>query len=298
LRHDERRQPGVLFDWGHPIQQALADMDVSPDGRFAVATGGERSVRIIPLDGSPTRPLGYFDQRPWVVAVGPEGRKVAACGLDGTVVWDLESNESNELDLTCLARTFVFSTDGRLLVGDENLHALDPATGEYTRLFVGVGSHFALSRDETLVLSNADGGTFHDLDGAVSTGLVGHGAGIGGFDSSGTVAVTFANETIFVGPPTGGPVHRLIARSSVTSVAVSPDGRTIASGHGDGAILLWPMPDASRPTLYDLPHGELLAVLRTRLDVAPNHLDPMTGYPVGAPLRKGPFPGWEQFPSW
>jgi WD40 repeat protein len=148
-----------------------------------------------------------------------------------------------------------------------------------------------------LVLSNAGGGTLHDLDRDVSTRLVGHGAGIGGFDPSGTVVVTFQDETIFVGPPTGGPVHRLIARSSVTSVAVSPDGRTIASGHANGTIRLWPMPDASRPTLHDLPHGELLALLRSRLNVAPNHLVPWRG-PVGAPLRRGPFPGWETAPEW
>jgi WD40 repeat protein len=222
---------------------------------------------------------------------------VAACGLDGTVVWDLASGESTAVDQTCLLQTFTFSSDGSILVGDEHLNAIDPETGESTRLSQGVGSHFALSRDERLVLSNAGGGTLHDLDRAVSIRLVGHGAGIGGFNPSGTVAVTFADTTIFVGPPTGGPVHRLIARSSITSVTVSPDGRTIASGHANGTIRLWPMPDASRPTLHDLPHDELLALLKTRLDVAANHLDPMGG-PAGAPLRNGPFPGWETFPAW
>jgi len=233
-----------------------------------------------------------------VVAVAPEGRNVAACGLDGTMVWDLESGESTEVDLIkCRALTFTFSLDGRLLVGGENLDALDPVTGELTRLFEGVGFSFALSRDEKLVLSNAGGGTLHDLDRGVSTRLVGHSALIGGFDPTGTVAITFEGETIFVGPPTGGAVHRLIARSPVTAVAVSPDGRQIASGHVDGTIRLWPMPDASRPTLYDLPHDELLAVLKTRLDVAPNRLGTMGGG-VGAPLRRGPFPGWESFPTW
>jgi len=53
------------------------------------------------------------------------------------------------------------------------------------------------------------------------------------------------------------------------------------------------MPDSSRPTLHDLPHDELLALLKTHLDVAVNHLDPS-----GAPLRVGPFPGWETFPDW
>ena len=57
------------------------------------------------------------------------------------------------------------------------------------------------------------------------------------------------------------------------------------------------MPDASRPTLHDLPHDELFALLKTRLDVAPNRLGTMGGG-VGAPLRVGPFPGWANVPEW
>jgi WD40 repeat protein len=300
LRHGDGLQPEILHDWGHPIQWALADMDVSPDGRFAVAVGGERSARLIPLDGEPSRPLGYFNQRPWVVAIGPEGRRVAACGLDGTRVWDLETGletgVETELDLTCLARTFAFSPDGgALVVADENVHQLDIATGEHSTLIEGAGGRFVLRADGATMLTDNPSVVVHNLELDVATPLDGHGEQAGALDRSGSVAVTFTDTTIFVGPTSGGPVHWLIADAPVSSVAVSPDGRFIASGHVDGTIRLWPIPDRSRPILHDLPHDELLALLRARLHVAANHLDPMG---MGGPLRVGPFPGWEEFPAW
>ena len=79
-------------------------------------------------------------------------------------------------------------------------------------------------------------------------------------------------------------------RGRVAAVAMSPDGRWIASGGVDGTIRLWPMPDLARTPLNALPHPELLARLRalTNLRVI---RDPDN--PEGYLVRADSFPGWE-----
>jgi WD40 repeat protein len=97
-----------------------------------------------------------------------------------------------------------------------------------------------------------------------------------------------------VGPVTGEEPHLLYGHDNdVTSVAVSPDGRWIASGSQDGTIRLWPMPKG-RP-FHTLPHDELLARLRsfTNLRFVSDE-ESETGYRVEA----GPFPGWAVPPQW
>jgi WD40 repeat protein len=75
----------------------------------------------------------------------------------------------------------------------------------------------------------------------------------------------------------------------VTGVAVSPDGMWIASASRDSAIRLWPMPDATKPPLHTLAHGELLARLRaiTNLRVVPD-----AGSASGYQVEPSPFLGW------
>jgi hypothetical protein len=80
----------------------------------------------------------------------------------------------------------------------------------------------------------------------------------------------------------------------VQTVAVSPDGRWIASASSDG-VRLWPMPDVAKTPFHTLPYEELMAKLRalTNLEVVADE-SASTGYRV----EVGPFPGWEEVPGW
>ena len=89
--------------------------------------------------------------------------------------------------------------------------------------------------------------------------------------------------------------HLLLGHDGpVRALAVSPDARWIASASGND-VRLWPVPDLSRPPLHTLAHDELMAKLHalTNLQVVEDATAP-TGYK----LEIGPFPGWQDVPTW
>jgi WD40 repeat protein len=89
--------------------------------------------------------------------------------------------------------------------------------------------------------------------------------------------------------------HLLLRHAGpINALAVSPDGKWIASSSGS-ETRLWPMPDVTKPLFHTLPHGELMAKLAalTNLRVVP---DPTSS--TGWKLYVGPFPGWKDVPTW
>jgi WD40 repeat protein len=116
-------------------------------------------------------------------------------------------------------------------------------------------------------------------------------------DSSGSIVVTGGqDEIVRVGPISGEPPHLLVGhQGTVRAVAVSPDGRWIASGADDGTIRVWPMPDLTKPPLHDLPRDEFIARLGALINRRVIR-DPED--PESYRIHVDGFPGWATVPEW
>jgi WD40 repeat protein len=241
-------------------------------------------------------------------------------------IWDLESNTLvRELPLAPPGESeeeydwgvwqLAFTPNGELLgAGDQGIRRFDAETGKYEwiwRVERGRSASMGSSRDGRWLIATAftrdPGAEAHpvvlfDLEKGKQKTITSHGNLVVAvaLDSSGTIIVTGDEQGVVrVGPADGGEPHLLLGHSEavnrlVNPLAVSPDGRWIASGAGT-EIRLWPMPDLSKPPLHTLPLDQLLAKLHelTNLQVIEDEDSP-TGYR----LKIGPFPGWETVPEW
>jgi WD40 repeat protein len=295
---------------------------MAPDGSFVVSGNNVGQVFVHSLDGQLIRELNGFKDGVGV-AVGPGSRLVAA-GAGGydpkeafVRVWDLESREVRILDAAdgLAVNRLDFSPNGDLWVwsgwSGSVLRRWHLAEGQpriveevdlSNRGFADFDLYDFALESGRLLLRNEGRIWIHDLDANQSHELASHSGpnsgGFCGFDSSRELVISsdFIG-TVRVGPVTGEEPHLLTGhgRGYVGVVAVSPDGRWIATGSNDGTIRLWPMPDFSKPPLHTLPRDELIAKLKTLTNFRTVR-DPTSS--LGWEIEFAPFPGWETVPEW
>ena len=175
-----------------------------------------------------------------------------------------------------------FLADGRLIVGRAGgVRLLDPRTEESERAWelpptevAAVGVSADGRRAAAVRMPEAASGKYEGRGEIVffhfATGerrsITTHGTRFGwqlALDATGSVLVSGGwDGAVRVGPSDGREPHLLCCHTgTVYTVAVSPDGKWIASAAG-GEIRLWPMPDLTKPLLHTLPYDELMAKLR------------------------------------
>ncbi|MDD5564999.1 MAG: hypothetical protein PHQ91_14895, partial [Thermoanaerobaculaceae bacterium] len=261
-----RRLAVGYVDMGNPAAASVRILDLT--------TGAERSLDGHARGEDGCEKKGGASEGLAVPLWLSDGRLVTD-GDAGLRVWDLETGTSGQLR-PCK----VMASDGlRLLATPDSrtILRLDPAstTGEASTL------------------------TAFDLPTRATREIRSHGNRVECLarDARGTALVTGGMDGIVrVGPISGEEPHLLYGHTAtVSSVAVSPDGRWIASGSDDGTIRLWPIPDLSKPPLHTLPHGELLAKLRSLTNLRAAR-DPASD--TGWKIEVGPFPGWAKVPEW
>lgn len=230
-----------------------------------LASGSSRSMSLVP----PGETASGYEFGVDSLAFAP-GRRLVAAGFGGVRILDLDKGKSEWDWRVQKDRSFAMalSGDGRQLVAIEDPKGDGSAP---TLVELGAGSRHPLGTHGNRVISLA-------------------------IDPSGRALVTGDSQgTVRVGTLSGGEPRLFEGHTGpVASVAVSPDGRWIASASGS-EIRLWPMPDLSAPPFHTLPHDELMAKLDslTNLRAVEDEESP-TGYS----LEVGPFPGWRDVPLW
>jgi len=278
----------VVVDGYGGVTRPLA---FSPDGRWLATKWGSDTLRLWPLPGNghdEVRPLDLPTKRGdwYALAFDPHGKYLFVTG---------EQNRAYVVPLDgCPPRKLPGAPAGPRLHGA----AVSPS-GRLVATALSTGrsalTHHKLFRDagacrpaELLDLTSGESRALPAFGECV------HGSALGG---SGSLAVTGDREGIVrVGKISEGEPHLLVGHEGpVTSVAVSPDRRWVATTGQDNTLRLWPMPDLSQPPLHTLPHAELLAKLRSLTNLRTVR-DPES--PNGYRIDLGPFPGWQTVPTW
>jgi WD40 repeat protein len=264
---DPRRLVGFL--------KGAAGVSLSPDGRYAAATGGqwdesESLVRVWDVASGAEVAVLQREDRPYPWAIKyTEGGQVFCAGDSGLLRWDLETGES-KIVYRGIVRQFAASSSGKKIVVT------------------------------TLESDSEDSRTavFLDLESGVVTPLTRHGdVGAVALDPKGTIVVTSSVDGIIrVGSVAGEKPHLLFKHDGVAyALALDPLGRWIASAGQDGTVRLWPMPDLSKPPLHTLPRDELTAKFETLTNLRVVRDEESS---TGWKLTHDPFPGWAEVPDW
>ena len=309
LDGNSRKRTRIL----HQIEgvfSAPTRLAVAPDGSFVTIGNPMSQVTVLPLDGGPPRQLSGFSDTIASLAVGPMARFVAAgsgdynLGEAVTRVWDLETGAVRVLDAGDGEAIYGlrFARNGDIWVASGNRlrrWRLDgnSASVQVERVLSAPDGtevrFFDLSSDERVLLLGAEDGRLwtQDLVTGETRELRSHAgrSGWASFDPTGDVVISTDIYGTRLGTVTGEETHLLLGpQRGVYCGAVSSDGKWIATGSGNSAIRLWPMPDLSRPPLHKLPHDELIAKLKTLTNLRVVR-DPESS--TGWKIESGPFSG-------
>ncbi|MDQ1460786.1 MAG: hypothetical protein QOI08_2270, partial [Actinomycetota bacterium] len=263
---------------GH-TDQVLASA-TSGAGNIMVTLGRDASVRT--WDVAPRRPVATVLAAPkkpqWGLAVSPDGTQVAVGDDAGVVtVYDAGTGAAKIRLHGPRSRVFAldFVDDKRLIAGNDrgDLRVWDISTG--TELRTQAGAHaggvtsVAVSPDRELVASSGADGVvrmWRGADLAASASATRQPGAVNdvAFTPAGDVVAADNDGTVRFWRPDGSPRReRLVADPSgdaIRSVAVSPDGKTLAAA------------TASVVTLFDLATDDALSALNGQsadpLDVA------------------------------
>ena len=234
----------------------------SPDGTTLASGGWPDTIRLWDVQtGTEIRTFTGHTDGVRSVAFSPDGTTLASGSRDDTIrLWDVQTGTERRIltGHTAFVHSVVFSPDGTTLTSEsfdgttrlwdvqtgELLHTL---TGELLQILTGHTqgiASWALSPDGTMIASEGFDNTIRLWDlqrEELLLTLAGHLLLGVAFRPDGNVIVSIGYEAIRLWDvQTGELLHTLTGdMRSIESIALSPDGATLASLYWDDTIHLW-----------------------------------------------------------